>query len=199
MPCPFETFKAKVKELCTLIDKPVAVIDKQITAAEDERKNIKRQEIGSFFTVTSHPDWLKLTMIFNEKWLNASYKMQTIKDEISMNLAMIEGNVKTLEGLEFGFEALDVYKRTLDMNQAISEGKRLMELQKAKESAQKAQEEPKSEEPTKISTKEEKAQETPHNDPVSWHTFGAFMTPTQVTKLMSWAKSEDIQIVEALP
>lgn len=181
---PFDVFKAQVKELCNLIDKPVALIDEQIKNVEDEKKELKKLEIGSYFTVQPHPEWLKMTMIFNEKWLNASYKMQSIKDEITMAIAMIESNAKTLEGLEFGFEALDIYKRTLDMNLALSEGQRLAELQKAKERAN-------------IPTTEEKPVETPQDDKTAnWYNFGAFMTDTQIERLKAWAKSQGIELME---
>lgn len=197
---PFDTFKSQVKELCTLIDKPVALIDEQIKNVEEEAKNNKRLEIGSYFTTTDHPEWLKMTAIWNDKWLNASYKMKDVQDEIDMAVAMINGNVKTLESLEFGFEALDVYKRTLDMNKAISEGQRLAELQKAKEAAKKAQEEQKEPQPIDLPITEEKPQETAQNEPQdelsAWHSFGGFLTDSQIDALYKWCADNGITITE---
>ena len=128
------------------IDKALAFMESlerlhnQLKAAEEQRKATKRSEIGSLFTTIEHPDWLKSERIFNEKWLNATYKMQDIKDELTMQMAIINKNVETLKAMpEFGFEALEEYKRTLDFNQAIAEGQRLADLQKRKEEAQNLQ------------------------------------------------------------
>ncbi len=208
---PFEGFKSQVKELCTLIDKPVALIDKQITAAEDERKNKKRVEIGQAYCNMEHPDWLQLNRIFNERWLNASYKMSDIKDELEMQLAMIKGNIDTLATLEFGFEALDTYKRSLDFHQAIMEGQRLADLQKqkeaqkAREEAEKAQKAEKEAERANIPTTEEKAEIEPIEkayepfgkvEPIRWRSFGGFFTDSQVKEFMEWAKSKSIELTE---
>jgi hypothetical protein len=201
---PFESFKSQVKELCTLIDKPVMLIDKQITAAEEERKNKKRVEIGQAYCNMEHPDWLQLNRIFNEKWLNASYKMSDIKDELEVQLAMIKGNIDTLATLEFGFEALDTYKRSLDFHQAIMEGQRLADLQKQKE-AQKAREAEKEAERANIPTTEEKAEIEPNtceilpfkeDEPTKWFAFGGFFTASQVVELQEWAKSKGIELTE---
>ena len=219
---PFNEFKDKVNEIIKLIDKPVAVIDKQITAAEDKRKADKRVEIGQTFCNMDHPDWLKLERIFNEKWLNATYKMQDVTDELTMQIAMINGNIRTLEALpEFGFEALDEYKRSLDFNKALTEGHRLAELQKAKEeakriaeeNAQKAQEEALKAKVDELAKAEDKAEIKPMNEPMNelpfaeteepkpmveskLRTFSGFLTESQVDALFVWCANNGIELME---
>ena len=214
---PFESFKAQVKELCTLIDKPVALIDKQITAAEDKRKADKRVEIGSYFVTLERPEWLKLERIFNEKWLNTTYKMQDITAELDMTVTMINNNVATLNALpEFGFETLEEYKRTLDFNKALLEGQRLADIQKrkeaqkiAEENAQKAQEEALNAKANELAKSEEKAEikpisELPFADAEEpkivqdsrLRTFSGFLTESQVDALFVWCAHNDIDLME---
>ena len=185
---PFEGFKAQVKELCTLIDKPVALIDKQIKNAEEEKKELKKLEIGSYFTVTPHPEWLKLTMIWNDRWLNASCKLQEVKDEMDMTIAMIEGNIKTLEDMECGYEAIDIYRRTLNFNQAITEGQRALELQKRKNDTQRAN----------IPSEEEKPKEEALDESgdASWRIFGGFLTDKQIEAIYTFCANNNITIME---
>ena len=214
---PFESFKSQVKELCTLIDKPVALIDKQITAAEDKRKADKRVEIGSYFVTLERPEWLKLERIFNEKWLNTTYKLNDITAELAMTVTMINNNVATLNALpEFGFEALEEYKRTLDFNKALLEGQRLVDIQKrkeaqkiAEENAQKAQEEALNAKANELAKSEEKAEikpisELPFADSEEpkivqdsrLRTFSGFLTESQVDALFVWCANNGIELME---
>lgn len=215
---PFESFKSQVKELCTLIDKPVALIDKQITVAEDKRKADKRVEIGSYFVTLERPEWLKLERIFNEKWLNTTYKLNDITAELDMTVTMINNNVATLNALpEFGFEALEEYKRTLDFNKALLEGQRLADIQKrkeeaqkiAEENAQKAQEEALKAKANELAKSEEKAEikpisELPFADAEEpkiaqdsrLRTFSGFLTESQVDALFVWCANNGIELME---
>ena len=215
---PFNEFKDKVNEIIKLIDKPVAVIDKQITAAEDKRKADKRVEIGSYFVTLERPEWLKLERIFNEKWLNTTYKLNDITAELDMAVTMINNNVATLNALpEFGFEALEEYKRTLDFNKALLEGQRLADIQKrkeeaqkiAEENAQKAQEEASKAKADELAKSEEKAEikpisELPFADSEEpktvqdsrLRTFSGFLTESQVDALFVWCAHNDIDLME---
>ena len=130
---PFNDTKAKFNELIALIDEPVKAIDTQVKAYEDKQKQDKLDNITNFFNATEHPEWLHMSQIFNEKWLNASTSMKSVQDEINSKLEQIQNDLATLQNLpEFGFEAAEVYKSTLDINKALNEGKRLSEIAKAK-------------------------------------------------------------------
>lgn len=130
---PFNDFKAKINEIISIIDKPVQLIDGQIKNYEEQQKLEKKDKILCCFENSIHPEWISFEMIFNEKWLNASVKMSAIEEEISLKLEQITADLQTLSGLpEFAFEASEVYKTTLDMNKAISEGKRLSEIARRK-------------------------------------------------------------------
>ena len=130
---PFIDFKTKINEIISIIDKPVQLIDGQIKNYEEQQKTKKKDDILCYFESCSHPEWISFEMIFNEKWLNASVKMSAIEEEIWGKLEQVTTDLQTLSGLpEFAFEASEVYKSTLDMNKAISEGKRLSEIARRK-------------------------------------------------------------------
>lgn len=135
---PFNDFKAKINEIIGIIDEPIKVIDTQVKEFEEKRKAEKESQIQDIFAgIEERPEWLQLEKIFNEKWLNASVSIKSISDELLAHVAQINSELNTLTSLqEFSFEAIDEYKRTLDINRAIAEGKRLADLQRAKQEAE---------------------------------------------------------------
>ena len=134
---PFNDSKTKINEIISIIDKPVAVIDQQVKAYEDKQKQDKLDNISTFFNETDHPEWLHIAQIMNDKWLNASTSMKSVQEEITAKLEQISTDITTLSNLpEFGFEAVQVYKSTLDINKAISEAQRMSQIAKAKAEAE---------------------------------------------------------------
>lgn len=179
---PYENFEKKVKELISIIDEPITAISAQIVQYEDDRKNAKREEISAYWLELTEagkvPKGITLIQLADEKWLNATVKMSAITKEIDDRLNEINMNLETLSKLpEFGFEASEVYKSTLDMSKAILEGQRLSEMQKRKVEAemQKAESEIVKEVATII--------EETTSEPVTRLTFWADLTISQAKKL----------------
>lgn len=132
---PFNIFKAQINEIIGIIDKPVALIDKQIKEYEECQKRDKEKKIEEYFSSCSYVDlpWLKMSMIFDTKWLNASVSMKSIQEQIDARIEDINNDLAALSTLpEFAFEAVETYKTTLDLNRSIAEGHRLSEMQKRK-------------------------------------------------------------------
>lgn len=186
---PFDDFKAKSKEVIALIEEPIAKIDEQIKAAEDKRKEQKMLEIGSLFVCTEFPSWVRLNMVFNDKWLNATYKMADIKADLEFTKMTIEGDLEALQDLSFSFEAIEEYKRSLNLNKAMQEGQRLSELQKRKEANEKANTPPAEEKPVVEDV-------VKPDEPSEWYTFGGFLTKAQVVALNKWCTDNKIIITE---
>lgn len=207
---PFEEFEGKVNEIIKIIDEPLQLIDKQVKEFEEKKKADKRIEIGSFWETTEHPDWITLARIFDERWLNATYSMRQIKDDIKGWINRINSEIETLQQLDsFSFEAIETYKRSLDMNQAIAEGKRLSDIQKRKEEearrkaelleAQKQAEQAQiqatralKEEAEEIDAEAEKAEETAQSASM-WISFSALLTVDQALKLKEFFNENNIQ------
>jgi hypothetical protein len=207
---PFEDFENKINEIIKLIDAPVSLIDKQVKEFEEKKKADKRIEIGAFWETTEHPEWMTLARIFDERWLNATYTMKQIQADITGWINRVNSELETLEQLDsFSFEAIDVYKRSLDMNQAIAEGKRLSDIQKRKEEearrkaelleAQKQAEQAQiqatgalKEEAEEIAGNEEKAEEKAQSASM-WISFSALLTVEQALKLKEFFNENEIQ------
>ena len=132
---PFNDFKMKIGQIIAIIDKPIEVIDNQVKAYEEKCKAEKREEIEGFFDDTeAKPSWLTLDMIFEERWLNASVSIKNVQEEIMIKVNKVNDCLDSLSQLpEFSFEAIEVFKQTLDINKALTEGRRLADIQRRKE------------------------------------------------------------------
>lgn len=130
---PYDAFEKQVKELVALIDEPIKLIDSQIKEVEEKRRNDKRKEIEILFPSIGFQPFVTLDMIWDEKWLNATVSMTKVEEQMRSRMYQIGNEVHTIRELpEFSFEAMEVYKKTLDLAQAIQEGQRLSEIQKRK-------------------------------------------------------------------
>lgn len=134
---PFNEFKSQANELIAIVEKPIAVIDERIAAYSDEQKAKKQKAIEELFATIGFQNFVTLEKIWDPKWLNASTSMKSIEDQMRSRMYEIGNGVLTLSQLpEFGFEATEVFKETLDINKAISEAKRMSEIAKAKAEAE---------------------------------------------------------------
>lgn len=210
---PYEEFEAKVNELSKIVQEPIKMIDKQVKEYEEQKKQEKLDAITNFFNSTDHPEWLHISQIFHEKWLNASVSMKSINEEINLRLELIKNDVATLSNLpEFGFEATEVYKTTLDINKALNEGHRLSEIQKRKAEAEriaaerKAAEEQKKADvqqeeqlPGQIGFTDAKSFEQCINPPVEeapakqWVSFSALLSTEDAMALKAFFESRNIE------
>lgn len=136
---PFTAFKAQVGELVKLIDEPLAAIDGQVKAYEEQRRQEKAAAIKALISGKNFPDGYNLKPVINPRWLNVTYKESQISAELDAALERITAETEILSGLPaFSFEALDVYKQTLDMSAAMGEARRLKDMKDRKEAAEKA-------------------------------------------------------------
>lgn len=139
---PFDDFKKKIRSLCDMIDSTVSGIDRQVKDYEARKKEEKADAISALWAEIEHPDWLDLGNIYNDRWLNTTYRLEQIEEELRAKCGQIIEDLLTIEELpEFSFEAKEEYKRTLNLAGAIREGQRLADIQKRKEEAKKAAEE----------------------------------------------------------
>jgi len=138
---PYNDFEAQVKEVIAPIDDAMASIDKQLKAADEKYKTEKMAEIREAFIEEGFQDFVDLEMIWDEKWLTKAYTINKVKQDLQAKKFEIGTAVMTIHGLsEYSFEALDYYKRTLDLTGSLNEAQRLVELQRRK-AEQKALEE----------------------------------------------------------
>lgn len=131
---PYNLFEQQVKEVVALIDEPIQLIDSQLYELEERRKQQKKKDIEALFDTIGFQTFVILDNIFDQKWLNASVSLGKIEEQMKSIMYKIGTDVATIGNLpEFSFEAMEVYKKTLDLNKAILEGQRLAEIQKRKQ------------------------------------------------------------------
>lgn len=206
---PYEDFEKQIKELVAIVNEPVQLIDSQVKAYDEKRKAEKLEQIKAIWEESDHPEWLSCNMIFDNRWLNVTFSLKQVQDAITERLTQINTELTTLNSLtEFAFEAVEVYKNTLDVNRAIAEGQRLADIQKRKqeeamrkaaaEAAEKEAEIRQAEiEPEVITPAEPVAMIEPDPEPAdasaTWIRFEACMTTEQAYKLKHFFEEEGIQ------
>ena len=117
---PFDDFKAKINEIIDIIDKPVALIDKQVKEYEIKQRQAKKEQIKELWSEMDVPEGLLLADVFEDRMLNVSYGMNHVKQ-------------KMLDDIKrFNRDMEQEYIRNHDLNKALVEGQRMAQIAKAK-------------------------------------------------------------------
>ena len=197
---PYEDFEKKVKELVALVDKPISAIDGQVKVFEQQKKDEKLNRIKEYYTehIGELKQLLPLERIYDERWLNATYKDKDIYDSIDGDIAKVKADLKTISDLqtEYELQVKDVYLKTLDLSAALNEKTRL-EQQKAKlqEYQQHQQAEVKQQEPAEVRPEpKQDVQEVSEQEPVMAIDFRVWATRRQLSDLKQYLKSNNIKI-----
>lgn len=134
---PYNEFEEKVKQLVTLVDKPILAIDTQLKTFEEQRITAKTTDIHDFYEYAARDlkELLPLDIFFNQKWLNATYKIEKIQKEIIEKIGEVNGNLKVISDLnldsDMQLQVKDKYLQTLDFGAAMAEKTRLENLKNA--------------------------------------------------------------------
>lgn len=186
---PFEEFEEKVAEIIQIIDRPCAIIDKQVKEYEDGLRQRKLESVVSLWEDgVEHPHWMTLRQFWSEKWLNASVTMKSIEAEMRAKVEQAEKDMAVLLELpEYSFEAQEEYKRTLNLQAAIEEGKRLADIQKrkAEQEAAKTPDITNAPAQTPVFLAEEEAE-------AQWVAFEALLTVEQAKALKGFFRANGI-------
>ena len=192
---PFDAFKKKVNEIISIIDKPVAVIDKQVKEFEEKEANEKREKIIELFnSLPNKPEWLKIEQIWDPRWLNKTVSFRMIEDNILGWCGRIDTELRTIAGLGDGaFEAAEEYKRTLDLGKAVSEGQQIAEIARKKKEHE---EKTKAAEPLpKVDEEDFMPAPTSAEDVPEWIAFKALLTIPQAIALKKFFENNHIEFV----
>lgn len=196
---PFKELKSQIDVLIDIIDKPIMQIDGYVKASDEKEKEEKRAKIAEYFDKVNPYEWLTLEVIFDKSWLNKTVKSSQIAKEMQFLFEVIKGNLATLAEMpEFAFEATEVYKNTLDLNKAVSEGKKLAEMAKRKAEYEARAKERAEQQTANI---QEAMADIPqivnkssHEvEQAEWIGFEALLTPTQAKELAGFFKARNIK------
>lgn len=128
---PYTDFEAKVKELVGLIDQPIAAIDGQLKAYEEQRRAAKRADILAIYeeTVGELRALLPFEKLWQDGWYNTGVSMKKIREAIVAAEAKAAADLEVLSTVESEFaEAVKLkYLENLDLHAALAERARLQE------------------------------------------------------------------------
>lgn len=137
---PADKFAEQVNEIIAVINEPIAMIDKQLSEYDEMKKQEKQKEIANIFSEIGFPSYVSLAGIYNQKWMNKTYSLKQIREEMFQRKQQISTAELTIKALPaFSQEAMVLFERTLDLTEAITEAKRLTDIQKEAEERRKAE------------------------------------------------------------
>lgn len=221
---PFAEFKKQVDELIALVDEPVKAIDTQVKEYTNMKQREKADAIDALVKEKAFPEGFNLGPIYNPKWMNATYSLKKISEELDAAKAKILDDINTIEGFGmsgYSFEAMAVYKKTLSLRAAVSEAQILGDLAKQKKEEELRRKQAEDERIRQANLKaleqanrlEEARKEvdvpTPALTPApveyaveepveaperEWVTFSAYVTVDEAKALAAWLKERGISI-----
>lgn len=97
---PYVDFENKCKELMAIIDDASKTIDKQVKEFEEKEQNAKKEQIKAVFDayIGDYKDLILFDLIFNPRWLNKTYTMKKIEEEINHLVVKTSDDMKVLKG-----------------------------------------------------------------------------------------------------
>ena len=197
---PYEAFEAQIKDLLALIKEPVSLIDTQIKDFEEEKKKKKLEEVKALYeklkdAAGEELEFVDFEQIFEEKFLNASISLKMVETVISNKFNSIKCNLKTIADLkEYSFEATEVYKETLNLNEALEKAKYMVDMAEKKKTEEERKEQEKNEEIKEVVPDLQEAEEPATDVKREWTKFEAYLSIEEAKMLASWLKLNNIKI-----
>ena len=162
---PFEEFNSKAMELLELYDEPINYINEQVEAFEAKRKEEKREQIQDlYYEIIPEAEWqavLPLAKIANPKWENATATAKSIKEEIMKYKQDAKTAYTAIKAMasDKESEALEMYNRTLNLNECMEFLNRYEQQKKEVLEAERLREQREAEERIRREERERMAQE----------------------------------------
>lgn len=200
---PFNEFKAQVNEVISIIDRPIALIDAQVKEYEQGLKDEKKSQIENYMSQYKLPYDIPMSMLFSQKWLNSSYSLKAVYEDIDEEVKAVIADIDTLEGLEdYQSFAISYYRETLDLRTTLNEVKRQRDFKAMQEKieAERLEKEAKVVEVPRDGGKEIKLEvpeavqtaETPEK-PKMWVSFKAHISVEQAKELRAFFEARAIE------
>ena len=136
---PYEEFHKRMQQIIAQVQEPADLIDQQVKGFEEEQKVKKRGDIEELFKSKGFQPWVKLDRIWNPKWLNKSYSIKQVDDDMNKTMYKIGEDIFLINKQGDGVQAaLSEYKRTLDVRAAVAAAERFIEARNAEEALKKS-------------------------------------------------------------
>lgn len=131
---PYELFEKQVKEVLTIIDEPIHLIDSQIKEVEEQRRLEKKEKVLEIYeeNIGNLKGILPFAKVFKNEYLNVSKSLKSITEEITVLINKVNQDMDAIEELDTKYElqVKDMYVKTLDLSMALRENARLEEVER---------------------------------------------------------------------
>lgn len=133
---PFQAFENQCKEVEGMIAEASGEIDAQVKAFEAAEKDAKRAALAAYYDETAGElrEMVSITAIFNPKWLNKTYRLESAKMEIDATVQRIRDSLETIRtscGADVA-ACMDVFLHEgLDLSAAIRKHQQLEKVRTA--------------------------------------------------------------------
>ena len=121
---PYDEFNAKVMALMTIIDEPINLIDSQVKAFDEKRREQRRAAIQEIYgeVIGDMTEYLPLERIYNSKWENVTTSVKSIREDIEKAVSGTKAAVLAISSMQSVAvpKALDMYRHDLNMAAAVA-------------------------------------------------------------------------------
>lgn len=200
---PYEAFEKKIKEITAMIDAPVLAIDGQVKAYEDKQKSDKQETIAQIYgeLIGELTSLLPLAKIMNPRWLNATFKLPAIREEMTAIIANVKTGLAAIEDIksEFKMQIQERFLATLDLASALTENRRLEEQKARLEEYAQAQQQTIVQTPTQpVQPIQEAQQPDPIQPELIVMDFRVWVTGEQLQALKAFLQANNIKYGRAI-
>lgn len=133
---PYTAFESQIKELTGIVDQAIENIDTQVKGYEEAKRNEKLEKVKEVYkeAIGDLDRTVPFEKIFQERWLNVSTTLKSIKEEISGIYQKVDADLKLInnDGSLFVFEMKEEYLKNFDLQAAMALKQRLEENEKKK-------------------------------------------------------------------
>lgn len=133
---PYTAFESQIKELTGIVDQAIENIDTQVKGYEEAKRNEKLERVKEVYkeAIGDLDRTVPFEKIFQERWLNVSTTLKSIKEEISGIYEKVDADLKLInnDGSLFVFEMKEEYLKNFDLQAAMALKQRLEENEKKK-------------------------------------------------------------------
>ncbi len=171
---PIEVFETTAKETEKILKETSEFVNNQVKNYIEKEKNKKRIEIEKIYNELVEDEaistLINLNMIFDERYLNKTYKIEDVEKDLSEKIQKIANDLVAIKDLNSEYEVslTNSYLKNFDLSKVIVENKRLQELKQETQKAEVKQEEIKQEKVNTMLSKEVPKEDI---DPVKTYTL----------------------------
>lgn len=133
---PIELFENTAKETEKLLKESADFVDSQVKAFEEQEKEEKKSKIQNIYNdlinESALNELINLNMLFDERYLNKTYSLEAIEEDLSNQIKNIESDLNAIKSLnsEHELALTNMYLKEFNLSKVLIENNRLEELKK---------------------------------------------------------------------